>query len=98
MFSCEICETFKNTFFYRTHPLAASKQDQQKLLKNNLAILVPKREAKNGSNSDREIAPPKDCPQTSFPWVRVRVWVRIEGNILGGVILLVHFLVQVQTK
>ena len=24
MFSCEICELFKNTFFYRAHPVAAS--------------------------------------------------------------------------
>ena len=25
MFSCEICKTFKNTFFYRTPPVAASE-------------------------------------------------------------------------
>ena len=25
MFSCEFCETFKNTFFYRTFPVAASE-------------------------------------------------------------------------
>ena len=28
MFSCEICESFKNTFFYRTPPVAASEQTQ----------------------------------------------------------------------
>ena len=24
MFSCEVCKIFKNTFFYRTHPVTAS--------------------------------------------------------------------------
>ena len=24
VFSCEICEIFKSTYFYRTHPVAAS--------------------------------------------------------------------------
>ena len=24
VFSCEFCKIFKNTFFYRTHPVAAS--------------------------------------------------------------------------
>ena len=29
VFSCEICEIFKNTFFYRTHPVAASEQTHE---------------------------------------------------------------------
>ena len=29
MFSCEFCETFKNTFFYRTPQVAVSEKSQQ---------------------------------------------------------------------
>ena len=29
MFSCEICELFRNTFFYRTPPAAAYEQTQE---------------------------------------------------------------------
>ena len=29
VFSCEICDIFKNTFFYRTLPVAASEQTQE---------------------------------------------------------------------
>ena len=42
VFSCEFCKTFRNTFFYRTHPVAASalqysdsnKNDPDSLPKN----------------------------------------------------------------
>ena len=30
MFSCEICEIFKNTYFYRTPPVAASESKEIK--------------------------------------------------------------------
>ena len=29
LFSCEICEIFKNSFFYRTPPVAAPEQIQE---------------------------------------------------------------------
>ena len=30
LFSCEFCENFKNTFFHRTHPVAASGRKNRK--------------------------------------------------------------------
>ena len=31
VFSCDICKLFKNTFFYRTPPVAASEKKKSKL-------------------------------------------------------------------
>ena len=35
-FFCEICEIFKNTFFYRTPPVAASGSSLKKMFKKRL--------------------------------------------------------------
>ena len=39
VFSCEFCENSKNTFFYRTPPVAASKEliVENRIIKNNSA-------------------------------------------------------------
>ena len=37
MFSYEICELFKNTFFYRSFPVAASKNNEQQQLSEGFA-------------------------------------------------------------
>ena len=43
MFSCEICELFKNTFFYRTFPVAASENNEQQQLSEGFANICYKK-------------------------------------------------------
>ena len=42
MFSCKICELFKNTFFYRTPPVAASENNEQQQLSEGFANICHK--------------------------------------------------------
>ena len=42
MFSYEICELFKNTFFYRTFPVAASENNEQQQLSEGFANICYK--------------------------------------------------------
>ena len=42
MFSNKICELFKNTFFYRTFPLAASENNEQQQLFDGFANICYK--------------------------------------------------------
>ena len=41
VFSCEICEIFKNTFFYRTPPLGAYEQTQEIYVVHCVAKMTP---------------------------------------------------------
>ena len=43
MFSCEICDIFKNTYFYETPTMAASEADRTGKLLKVMFLLVPKR-------------------------------------------------------
>ena len=38
VFSCQFCDIFKSTFFYETHPVAASLKMKKVILKNTLAL------------------------------------------------------------
>ena len=42
MFSYEICELFKNTFFHRTFPVAASENNKQQQLSEGFANICYK--------------------------------------------------------
>ena len=42
VFSCEIWELFKNTFFYRTPPVAASENNEQQQLSEGFANIYYK--------------------------------------------------------
>ena len=42
LFSYEICELFKNTFFYRTKPVAASKNNGQQQISEGFANICYK--------------------------------------------------------
>ena len=43
MFSCEICEAFKNTFYYRTLPVAASENNEQQQVSEDFANICYKK-------------------------------------------------------